>query len=95
MWRPQSSEFSIQVVVSQKVRSTGFEPVTFRLEGGCSIQLSYERLTVGVLNACDGGVKIQMEKHVHLFKTGKIKGSGRSNFSIMWRYAQRGLRRII
>ncbi len=27
------------------VRLTGFEPVTIRLEGGCSILLSYRRMT--------------------------------------------------
>ena len=27
-------------------RLTGFEPVTIRLEGGCSIQLSYRRITM-------------------------------------------------
>ena len=27
------------------VRLTGLEPVTIRLEGGCSIQLSYRRIT--------------------------------------------------
>src|SRR5690606_38989082 len=29
----------------QVARLTGFEPVTIRLEGGCSIQLSFERVT--------------------------------------------------
>ena len=29
----------------QMVRLTGFEPVTIRLEGGCSILLSYRRIT--------------------------------------------------
>jgi hypothetical protein len=27
------------------VRLTGFEPVTIRLEGGCSIRLSYRRMS--------------------------------------------------
>ena len=30
-------------------RLTGFEPVTIRLEGGCSIQLSYRRMTVDII----------------------------------------------
>ena len=29
-------------------RLTGFEPVTIRLEGGCSIQLSYRRITADI-----------------------------------------------
>jgi len=28
----------------QEMRPSGFEPLTYRLEGGCSIQLSYGRL---------------------------------------------------
>ena len=31
------------------VRLAGFEPATTRLEGGCSIQLSYRRKTVSAL----------------------------------------------
>ena len=31
---------------TKMVRLTGFEPVTIRLEGGCSIQLSYRRITM-------------------------------------------------
>ncbi len=31
------------------VRLTGFEPVTIRLEGGCSIQLSYRRINLRFL----------------------------------------------
>jgi len=27
------------------MRPSGFEPLTYRLEGGCSIQLSYGRLS--------------------------------------------------
>ena len=30
---------------TKMVRLTGFEPVTIRLEGGCSILLSYRRMT--------------------------------------------------
>ena len=39
----------------QMVRLTGFEPVTIRLEGGCSILLSYRRMTYDIetsLNLC-------------------------------------------
>ncbi len=32
----------------QMARLTGFEPVTIRLEGGCSIQLSYRRITADI-----------------------------------------------
>ena len=32
-------------------RLTGFEPVTIRLEGGCSIQLSYRRITMIILSS--------------------------------------------
>ena len=32
-------------------RLTGFEPVTIRLEGGCSIPLSYRRITMIILSS--------------------------------------------
>ncbi len=35
----------LQYQATKMARLTGFEPVTIRLEGGCSIQLSYKRLT--------------------------------------------------
>jgi hypothetical protein len=44
------------------VRSTGFEPVTVRLEGGCSIQLSYERMCQDFLGSQGATVKIRLEK---------------------------------
>lgn len=31
----------------KELRPSGFEPLTYRLEGGCSIQLSYGRLSNG------------------------------------------------
>ena len=34
-------------------RLTGFEPVTTRLEGGCSIQLSYKRIIAGFVKLPD------------------------------------------
>ena len=37
--------FDSKIPGNQMARLTGFEPVTIRLEGGCSIQLSYKRFT--------------------------------------------------
>ncbi|MEY4186300.1 MAG: hypothetical protein RIT02_1334 [Planctomycetota bacterium] len=34
----------LQVACGEGLRPSGFEPLTYRLEGGCSIQLSYGRL---------------------------------------------------
>ena len=36
------------------VRLTGFEPVTIRLEGGCSIRLSYRRMSndINIMEPC-------------------------------------------
>jgi hypothetical protein len=56
-WKADTSGLGRQVV-----RSTGFEPVTVRLEGGCSIQLSYERVCQDFLGSHRATVKIRLEK---------------------------------
>ena len=38
-------------------RQKGFEPPTFRLGGGCSIQLSYWRMDKSIIMENQGGVK--------------------------------------
>ena len=38
-------------------RQKGFEPPTFRLGGGCSIQLSYWRMDTSIIMENRGGVK--------------------------------------
>jgi hypothetical protein len=44
---PASTNFTTRAWMSQKLASTaGFEPATIRLEGGCSIQLSYADMGV-------------------------------------------------
>src|SRR6478752_9155444 len=72
-------------------RSTGFEPVTVRLEGGCSIQLSYERRARGLLTGCPAEVKIRVE----LFFGRQIRVSVAKNPPYVPRHAHRGLRRLL
>jgi hypothetical protein len=54
------------------VRSTGFEPVTLRLEGGCSIQLSYERMCRAVVGSEVGCVKNRVAQSANLLGCGQL-----------------------
>ena len=53
--QPPLQHFQTLNIKLHMVRLTGFEPVTIRLEGGCSILLSYRRMTYDIetpLNLC-------------------------------------------
>ena len=43
---PKSGVSANFTTSASMVRSRGFEPLTYGLEGRCSIQLSYERITI-------------------------------------------------
>ena len=54
-----------QSAINEMARPAGLEPATIRLEGGCSIQLSYGRFYLHSVRSAD--LKLRLLKEVALF----------------------------